>query len=394
MRILCSAVALEGHVTPLVPIATALVSAGHEVRFATGPDLHTRVRQHGLTPVTAGPSGAEAFAFSERSPLLAKLAPNERGAATFTQVVAPAKLPELERILADWRPDLVIHEATDFAAPIAAAAAGVPTVTQGWGLVPLLGQTVPAPADVHELWRSRGLQPEPYAGMFGALHLHPAPRSLQPDAHVPVGRLQPMQLERPAMRGAELPAWVDDLGRHGRPVAYVSLGTHTYFSQPEPWRVVLRALETLDIEVVATVGEHIDPATLGPWPDTFHLQRWLNLPGLLPRCNLAVCHAGAGTMLACLAAGLPLVLAPRAADQFENGAACVRTRVGRVVMPETFGSQAIRQAVDCLLEDDSYAVAADRLRAEIEAMPRPSEVVPMLEYLAHTSGRAARGLAG
>src|SRR3989442_415929 len=169
MRILCSAVALEGHVTPLVPIATALLGAGHEVRFATGPDLHARVRQHGLTPITAGPSGVEAFALSERSPTLAKLPLNERGAATFTHVIAPAKLPDLERILADWRPDLVIYEATDLAVPIAAALAGVPAVTQGWGLVPLLGETAPAPADVYQLWRSRGLQPEPYAGMFGAL---------------------------------------------------------------------------------------------------------------------------------------------------------------------------------------------------------------------------------
>ena len=78
---------------------------------------------------------------------------------TFGQVIAPAKLPDLERIVTEWLPDLIIHECTDMAAPIAAAAAGIPAVTEGWGLVPLPGLTVPNPADVVPLWRSRGLEP-------------------------------------------------------------------------------------------------------------------------------------------------------------------------------------------------------------------------------------------
>ena len=37
---------------------------------------------------------------------------------------------------------LVVHECTDLAAPIAATTAGLPAVTQGWGMVPLPGLTV------------------------------------------------------------------------------------------------------------------------------------------------------------------------------------------------------------------------------------------------------------
>jgi UDP:flavonoid glycosyltransferase YjiC (YdhE family) len=383
MRVLCSAVALEGHVRPLLPIATTLVKAGHEVRFATGPDLHARVREAGLTPVTAGPSGSIAFAASARMPRLAKLPANDRGAATFSQVIAPAKLPDLERILATWPPDLVIHEATDLAAPIAAATAGVPTVTQGWGLVPLLGLTTPAPTDVAVLWRSRGLEPEPYAGMFGRLHLHPAPPGLQPDAQVPVGRLQPMRLEATSLQGEALPGWADDLGQSGRPVIHVSLGTHTYFSQPEFLRIILEGLAGLEVEIVATISRHNDPASLGHWPRSVHVERWLPLPWLLPRCSMVVCHAGAGTLLASLAAGLPLVLLPRGADQFENAAASERAGAARVVPPEMLTSRAIRDQVEQVLQDASYRAAAGRLRTEIEAMPSPSVVVRLLEDVVH-----------
>ena len=88
MRVLCSAVALEGHVGPLLPIAIALTRAGHDVLFATGRDLHARIYQAGLTPIEAGPSGEDAFAQSDRDPRLAHLTDSDRGGATFSQVIA------------------------------------------------------------------------------------------------------------------------------------------------------------------------------------------------------------------------------------------------------------------------------------------------------------------
>jgi UDP:flavonoid glycosyltransferase YjiC (YdhE family) len=364
-----------------LPLGTALVKAGHEVRVATGLDLHGRVREAGLIPVAVGPSCADAFAATAHLSGLSELSLIQRAPATFSRIFAPAKLPDLERIVAEWQPDLVVHECTDLAAPIAAAAAGLPTVTQGWGLVPLPGLTVPDPADVAPLWRSRGLEPEPYAGIFGTVHLHPVPSGLQPDAHVPVGRLQPMRLDTTATPGATLPAWAEGLGRALRPVVYVSLGTHPYFSQPEFFRVILDGLARLDLDVVATLGEHNDPASLGPQPRNVHFGRWLPLPRLLPLCSLVVCHAGSGTLLASLAAGLPLLLLPRGADQFENAAASSRAGAARTLPPEALTADAIANEVEHLLVADAYRQAAARLRAEIEAMPAPSVVVPLLEKL-------------
>ena len=37
---------------------------------------------------------------------------------------------------------------------------------------------------------------------------------------------------------------------------------------------------------------------------------------LLPKCAAVICHAGAGTVLGALAAGLPLLLLPQGADQY------------------------------------------------------------------------------
>ncbi|MBV9543416.1 MAG: glycosyltransferase family 1 protein [Chloroflexi bacterium] len=388
MRVLCSAVPLEGHVRPLLPLSTALASTGHEVRFATGPDFQARVRDAGLTPLVAGPSFAEANAATARQPRLAALPLTQRGGATFSQVIAPAKLPALERIMAEWKPDLVVHECTDLAPPIAAAAAGVPAVTQGWGLVPLPGQTTPPASDVIRLWHARGLEPDLFAGIFGRLHLHPAPRSLQPEATVPVGRLQPMRLEMPALPDTVLPKWAARLRPEIRPVVYVTLGTHPFFNHPGFFRTILDGLATVDCEVVATTGEHTDPTSLGPPPPNVHLERWLPLGPLLARCNLVVCHGGSGTLLASLAAGLPLLMLPRGADQFDNAAACERVGVARVVMPGALAADAIADNVELLLTIESYRQNAARLRVELDAMPDPRAVVPLLEELALDGSRA------
>jgi UDP:flavonoid glycosyltransferase YjiC (YdhE family) len=139
---------------------------------------------------------------------------------------------------------------------------------------------------------------------------------------------------------------------------------------------------SLSVDVVVTLGAHNDPADLGPQPDTVHLEQWLPLPTLLARCSLVVCHGGSGTLLASLAAGLPLVLVPRGSDQFDNAAACVQAGAARVVPPEALNSDVIATEVQRLLDDRSYREAAGCLRAEIEAMPEPAAVVPRLEQLA------------
>jgi len=382
MRVLCSAIPLEGHVRPLLPLCAALAGAGHDVRVATGPEFQARIREAGFVAVVAGPSFAAAHATTARLPGVAELPLTQRGGATFSRVIAPAKLPELERIMAEWQPDLVVHECTDLAAPIAAAAAGVPAVTQGWGLVPDPGLTTPSPADLIHLWHSRGLEPDTHAGIFGAIHLHPMPPSLQPDAAVPAGRLQPMRLDMPAALGAVLPHWAERLRPDARPVVYVSLGTHPFFNQPEFFRTILAGLAPFGWEVVATLGEHTDPISLGPQPVNVHLERWLPLPLLLPRCSVVVCHAGSGTLLASLAAGLPMLLLPRGADQFGNAAASARAGVARVVPPEALSPGAIADHVAHLLTTATYRQAAARLRTEINAMPDPGAVVPLLEELA------------
>jgi hypothetical protein len=51
----------------------------------------------------------------------------------FGAVRAPRMLADLLSCVRDWKPDLIVHDAAEFAGAIAAAAAAVPAVTHSFG---------------------------------------------------------------------------------------------------------------------------------------------------------------------------------------------------------------------------------------------------------------------
>ena len=87
--------------------------------------------------------------------------------------------------------------------------------------------------------------------------------------------------------------------------------------------MLLEALADVDCNVIATVGPSRDPAELAPFPDNAHVERYISQSLVLPLASVAVVHGGSGSTLAALAHGLPLLVVPQAADQFENAQQCV-----------------------------------------------------------------------
>ena len=380
MRVLCSSTPMEGVFGPFVPIGKSLLAAGHDVLVATGPDFQERVRHEGFRATVAGPSAMEGAMKAMADPAVANAPKGEHwhfGGAMFGAVIAPAKLPALRQLADTYEPDLIVHAPVDLAAPLLAAERGLPSASYGFGL-PLEPEVVDAFADrVAPLWQDAGLEPDPSAGIYRGRYLDPCPPSLQGRRGPAASIAEPIRPEIPGDPGAPLPDWASTLG--GRPVVYLSLGTVPFFNQPEKFQTLLADLAHEDLDLVVTISYLNDPSSLGAQPRNVHVERWLPLAPLLPRCDAAVCHAGSGTTLAALHAGLPLVLAPQGADQRTNAEACQRAGVARVLDAESITSSAVRDAVVAILDDDSSEQrVARRVAAEIAAMPAASEVVDRL----------------
>lgn len=385
MRVLCSTTPMDGAFGPFMPLGRALVDRRHEVIVASGANLEGRVVENGLEFLEAGLSAMEGMLAARADAEVMAAPADDRvsfPAAMFGSVHPGTKLPAL-RELGGSRPlDLVVHPPVDVAGPLLAAELGVPSVCYGFGQ-PFDPRVVAAiAARAHPLWEAAGLEPDPYGGIYRGRYLDPRPPRLRNGATVPAAMgTYPIRPEIPGDPEASLPAWADHLG--DRPVVYVSLGTAPLFNQPAKFAPLLAGLAGEEVEVVVTVSELNDPAAFGELPARVHVERWLPLAPLLRRCDAVVCHAGTGTTLAALTAGLPLVLVPQGADQFDNARACEAAGAARVLMPGQVTAAAVGNSVRAvLLPDSSERAAARALATEIAMMPAAANVARDLESLA------------
>lgn len=160
---------------------------------------------------------------------------------------------------------------------------------------------------------------------------------------------------------------------------HLTLGT-VFHGAPGVLEAALAGLRELPLNVVLTVGPQGDPERFSPLPPQVLVERYVPIDLLLPRCDLLVDHAGAGTLLAGLAHGLPQLLLPQGADQFTNAAACARAGAGLVLEPHELSPAAVTIAARRLLDEPAFAVAARALAAQIAAMPGVSEVLAALVH--------------
>lgn len=379
MRILFSCVGAYGHFHPLVPLARALADREHEVAFATSSAFGERIEAAGFRFFAAGLTQAELEQqFTEhRARLRALPIPDRRPYAyrwRFAEIDSPARLPALREAAAAWKPELMIHESSELAGPLVAASLGLPSVNHNFGrMIPRICLESAAES-VAALWRADGVEPEPLCGAFRGGYVDICPPSFQTET-VPAGTpVQPVRPLFPAAPGESPPAWLDELRQ--RRTVYVTLGT--VHNDLTVFRTILDALEHVDCSVIVTIGPANDPGLLDPVPANARVERYVAQAFLLPECDVVVAHGGSGSTLATLAYGLPSLLLPQGADQFENADQLVALGAGLALLPGALTVDAVRNAVVELLEDPSYRKRAESVAAEIARMPHPDDVTPAI----------------
>ncbi len=382
MRIAFAANPALGHLLPLVPLAQAARDAGHDVRVVGGRSLAAACRDAGLVHVVAGPPDLPSvFArVPEREGLAGKRLAAVIWRHAFAGIIAGEMADGVLALARDWRPDLVVHEDSEQGSWIAAEALGVPSIAlqaTAWRGTRYRLSDEP----LNALRVRLGLDEDPGLGRwhrFGFLATRP-PSLVDPADPMPAGT-RPVRPTAPDAAGGEEPAWPGSSGGT-RPRVVVTMGT-VLAGRHGAMAAILDGLEQLDADIVALTGHDLDPAELGPRRATTRVVRYIPVSALLREASLLVFHAGSGTMLAGLAAGVPLVLLPVNADQPDNAERCVAAGVARALGPEARSAADVRDAAAAVLGDAAYGAAAVRLRGEIAAMPEPREVLPVLEALA------------
>jgi MGT family glycosyltransferase len=167
-----------------------------------------------------------------------------------------------------------------------------------------------------------------------------------------------------------------------RPTVYLTLGT-TFNSEPGVFAMALEGLAALDVNVVATTGASVDPATYGPQPPHVRLARYVPQAAVLRRCDAVVAHGGYGSLFGALRHGRPIVSIPLAApDNVMNATRLEELGAGIAVHEGARSVGAVAAAARTVLSDDRYRHAAAGLAAEIAALPGPQRTAEIVRGLA------------
>ena len=318
------------------------------------------------------------------------LAVQAAAAEHFADVLSRASLPDLKRIIADWRPDLVLRESLELGALVAAAAAAIPCcrvgVHCGQGEMDFFPHLL---APVDRLRAGTGLPGDDGASLRSEAVFSAFPDFMDEGVDW-LGTQEPFRV-RPALAptphsSAERPIWAPV---EGEAFVYVTLGTVSGRSEKSraAYRAILEALSTLPVRALLTTGPIMPHEELGTIPPNVTVEAFVPQSEVMPYAHAVVCHGGSGSLIGALAQGIPTVVVPLFADQPHNAASVARAGAGISVTDRT--APVLREAIARVLKDEDIRRTAHRIGGDIAGMPAVEKAVERMVALAAGAARTS-----
>jgi UDP:flavonoid glycosyltransferase YjiC (YdhE family) len=365
-----------GNQPPAVAIAQALRQRGHEVTFGGYDGQRRYFTERGFRFVSLGRSSA---AWRDEPP--------ERMFAVKLQTAwsSPDHFVDLPRLISEERSDVVFIDCLMFGALAAAEREHIPAATlihsAPGALMPPGGRfESQIRSSVNDL-RARAGLPKLEA-LWEAWARYPALsnsiRQLDPLAEQTpptFSYLGPMsEVQRPS--GWKSPWAASD----SRPLILVSFSTGPYWDQTSRILRTLDAIRGRKVRALVTAGQaglasEIVPANAVIVGRVPHDE-------VLPEVALTITHAGHGTVTASLKHGAPLLCLPNlAGDQPVLGSQVQKLGCGLSLDGDRATSGEIGEAIDRLIEEQSFAAQARSLASAIAKSPGVGAAADKLEQL-------------
>ncbi|MFD7058964.1 nucleotide disphospho-sugar-binding domain-containing protein [Streptomyces sp. NPDC059906] len=371
MRILFLAGGSPATIFGLAPLATAVRNAGHQAFMASTEEMMPVVAGAGLPGVPVTGRSIRDFMTTDRQGRALEWPEDPLEHVAFIGRgfgrMAADSLPALVELGRAWRADLVVGGMLCFAAPLAARQLGIPWVRQAWDT----GE----PAEVDGAAESV-LGPE-LAGLgldrlpAHDLYIDICPPSLRPgDAP----GAQPMRYV-PGNGQRTLEPWMYTPGSRRR--VLVTAGSRVSRTQYFDYvRELARKVGALGTELLVAVPDEVAGELAEGLP---HVRAgWMPLDVVAPTCDLVVHHAGGGTALSAMNAGVPQLLIPNMPKLVPPSRRLVDFGAALMVPDGEDSQDAVVAACEKILGDSAYRERSQALAREIAAMPAPAQVVEAL----------------
>ncbi|TDZ35919.1 4'-demethylrebeccamycin synthase [Colletotrichum spinosum] len=406
LKFLLHCFSATGHVLPMQAVARELVERGHEVVWTTVAPQQGRVEASGakfvaaenVAKVDARIEGAEPRDMVET-------------AAVMFEGRLAAQVTDMRRVLASFKPDLVLNDALPQGVAALHELGEVPRYAT-LGVVPLylpdtgeaphvehparsaLGMLLSQPAlglpSINPEREALGLPPLKPTDTFSYspfLHIQASCPSLEyqdgPEPIMPqvryVGPLvTPLSGATPGV-----PDWWADVATARRCVVGVTQGTFA----TDPKSLIVPALRALqgDKRLLLVVPSGLAGeirAAVAVDEDNVRIAAWVPYDLLLPRCRLLVTNGGYGSVTQALSHGVPLVCAGTSEDKRDTAARVTWVGAGIDLQTDTPTADQVRDAVDRVLGDPSYAERAASIGRELKAQGGARRACDLLERAA------------
>jgi N-glycosyltransferase len=381
MRVLIGTQPLPGHFRPLAPLATCLKERGHDVLFVTSEFFVPTIEAFGFS---ARPVGS-------RDPLRLEAVVSEMG-RTSTSVAeadvfvlagetARAAVPDVARVVDEWRPTVVLRDSAEFATYVAAERFELPHVTVSTSLAASLYNERQRYSDaINHLRRDAGLEPDPdCTSLFRYLHLEFMPRQFFTGAGEIPPRTVFLRQTNVLGPGDLPPSWLGELD--SRPTVLVNFGTLA--REPQSLLRVYRALRQLPINILLKHSEQDAGALERVVARNIRVGSDISPTAALPACALFVTHAGFNAVKEALSLGVPLLTVPLFGDQFFISQRCHELGLAAPVDPARPAE--LRSAVEAALRDSTLQGGVQRIREEMIRLPPLDAGAALVEEVAIAS---------
>jgi MGT family glycosyltransferase len=184
------------------------------------------------------------------------------------------------------------------------------------------------------------------------------------------------------------PAWVGDWKPPAGDDPLVLVGmSSTFMDHGDLLQRVTTALGELPVRGLVTTGPAV-PADSIVAPANVTVVERAPHSQVLRHAAAVVTHAGHGTVIKSLAAGVPVVAIPLGRDQLDNAARVVHHGAGVRLKPKA-SAQAIAGAVRRVIEETSFAAGARRIADAIAVETADDRAAEELEGLAERAAEPA-----
>lgn len=383
MRVLFSSMRMTGHLRPLLPYANALLERGDAVTFAAPQGAAAVLRDAGMPHAVFGHPGDALL-----GPLwaaAASMSEEERVALfvgrIFADLNARAALPALRELIQTWKPDLIVRESGEFGSVIAAVEAGIPFATIATTNAHSEAAVIAlATAPLDAIRADAGLATDAGTMLRAAPVFTAFPHSI--DGVPAAGVRAPFRVRTARERidqDRAVPDWAAD---DGRPLVFITFGTLAAGSAKNHalYRAALDAVARLPVRAVMSMGSAVDQGMLGAIPANVTVESWVDQRDVFPRAAALVCHGGSGTLLAGLAHGVPMAIAPLTADQPDNARLVAAAGASVTVLDRDAAS--LRSAIERSIGDAQLRAASAAIADEMAGLPTTGAAIEELARLA------------